>query len=142
MNRIRKEYVETGKVRFVYKQLAILGHESVRAAEATECAAEQDAFWSMHDHIFIDLATSRSTYHDQTLTQFAAELGLDDEAFNSCLTSDRHSGLISQDRDSIKQLGVSGTPAFVINGMYVSGARPYEVFQEIIEELLTAAGSG
>ena len=50
---LREDYVETGKVRFVYKHYAILGQVSTRAAEASECAAEQDQFWAYHDQIFI-----------------------------------------------------------------------------------------
>jgi len=139
LSRLREEYIDTGKMRFVYKQYAILGQESVRASEATECAAEQDAFWPMHDVLFEDLGTKRSTYNDETLSSFAAELNLDVDTFDTCLSSGRYSSLIAEDRTSIQALGVRGTPAFLINGIYISGAQPYEVFQEVIEEQLLLA---
>ncbi len=139
MNRLREEYIDTGKLQFVYKQYAILGPESVRAAEATECAADQGYFWEMHDELFLDLASRRTTYNETNLTEFADGLGLDIEQFSQCLSEGKYSDTIAQDRASIQSLGVRGTPAFLINGVYVSGAQPYEVFQEIIEEQLAAA---
>ena len=136
LSRIREEYVDTGKVRFVYKQYAILGPESVRGSEATECAAEQDSFWPFHDVLFTDLSTNHSSLTDDKLIEFAEQLELDTESFGTCLASGRFSDLITQDRTSIQELGVRGTPAFLINGIYISGAQPYEVFQEVIEEQL------
>jgi protein-disulfide isomerase len=142
LGRLREEYVNTGKVHFVYMQYPILGQESVRAAEATECAAEQDKFWPLHDTLFEDMYADHSSYTDDKLIEFAKKIELDVETFSSCLASGRYSDLISQDRASIQELGVRGTPAFLINGIYLSGAQPYEVFQEVIEEQLKQASEG
>ena len=136
MSRLREEYINTGKVRFVYKHFAILGPESSRAAEASECAAEQGEFWAYHDLIFEDQLTSHSTLSEDRLVSMAGEIGLDTTAMTECLTSARYSAQISQESLTVQSMGVRGTPGFLINGAFVSGAQPYEVFQQIIEEHL------
>ena len=138
MGRIRKEYVETGKVRFVYKHFAILGPESNRAAEASECAAEQGQFWPFHDLVFKDQATTGSTLDRNQLSSLAAEIGLDTAAFEECLSSGKYSFQIVQESQSVQALGVRGTPGFLVNGLYIAGAQPFEVFQQVIDEQLTA----
>ena len=141
MGRIREEYVDTGKVRFVYKNFAILGPESNIAAEGGECAAEQDLFWEYHDFIFADQATVRSALNEEGLIALAADIGLDVDAFGECLYSKRYASTVQQQAMSVQSLGVRGTPGFVINGVYISGAQPFEVFQQVIEEQLVALGA-
>lgn len=120
----------------MYKHFAILGPESNRSAEASECAAEQGQFWAFHDRVFADQTTSRSTLSAGRLAELAADIGLDPAAFSECLDSGRYSAQITQESLSVQSLGVRGTPAFLINGTFVSGAQPFEVFQQIIEEQL------
>ena len=124
----------------MYKNFAILGPESNTAAEGSECAAEQDLFWEYHDFIFADQATQRSPLNEEGLIAMAPEIGLDVDAFGECLYSKRHASTIQQQAMSIQSLGVRGTPGFVINGVYISGAQPFEVFEQIIEEQLVAMG--
>lgn len=131
--------MNTGKVRFVYKHFAILGPESNRAAEASECAAEQGQFWAYHDRVFADQNESRSSLSVERLAELAAEIGLDTTAFGECLNSGRYTTQISQETLSVQSLGVRGTPAFLINGVFVSGAQPFEVFQQVFEEQLGQA---
>ena len=138
MSRIREDYINTGKVRFVYKQFAILGPESNRTAEASECAAEQDKFWEFHDYVFADQANNRSPLNDETLISLAAGVGLDVAAFTECLQSNRYTNQISEESLAVQSLGVRGTPGFVVNGVYIAGAQPFEVFQQVIEEQLQA----
>jgi len=120
----------------VYKNFAILGTESVRAAEASECAAEQSKFWAFHDAIFADQATNRTPLSVENLTSLASNLGIDTAAFGDCLTSGRYKNQLAQESVSVQSLGIRGTPAFLINGVFVSGAQPFEVFQQIIERQL------
>ena len=122
----------------MYKHFAILGPESNRAAEASECAAEQDKFWAFHDTAF---ERQHSTFNQETLVGIAGELGLDTTAFEECLTSGKYSLQITRESQAVQSLGVRGTPGFLVNGLFVSGAQPFEVFQQIIEEQL-AAGDG
>lgn len=139
MGRIRQQYIDTGKVRFAYKHFAILGPESNRTAEATECAAEQGQFWAYHDRIFEDQNSSRSTLNDDRLVELAADVGLDITAFSECLASARYTARVNQESASVQALGVRGTPAFLINGVFVTGAQPFEVFQRILDEQLSRA---
>ena len=136
MSRIREEYISTGKVRFVYKHFAILGPESVRAAEASECAAEQGKFWDFHDFTFADQVDNRTSLNAGNLISIAGQINLDTAAFTDCLNSGRYTSQIRQESLSVQSLGIRGTPAFLINGVLVSGAQPFEVFQQIIEEQL------
>ncbi|GIK37140.1 MAG: hypothetical protein BroJett011_09730 [Chloroflexota bacterium] len=131
--RIRAEYIKTGKVRFVYKHFAILGPESNRAAEASECAAEQGLFWVYHDAIFADQTSIRSTLDDNRLTELAGQVGADTTAFKECLNSGRYTAPVTQQSLSVQALGFRGTPSFLINGVAMTGAQPYELFQQTIE---------
>ncbi len=124
-------------MRFVYKQFPILGPESTRASEASECAAEQDQFWAYHDLLF----ANPGGLTDAKLISLAGDIGLDTAAFEVCLSSGRYTSLIANDAAVVQSLGVRGTPGFVINGKYLAGAQSYEAFRQIIEqELLAASG--
>lgn len=133
LGRLRAEYIKTGKVRFVYKHYAILGQESNRAAEASECAAEQGLFWAYHDAIFADQTSTRSTLDDNRLTELAGQVGADTTAFKECLNSGRYTAPVTQQSLSVQALGFRGTPSFLINGVAMTGAQPYEIFQQTIE---------
>lgn len=135
--RLREQYINTGQVRFVYKHFAILGPESNRIAEATECAAEQGQFWEYHDRIF---AGQTSTFNDDTLTGLAGELELDTAAFGECLVSGRYTNQIQRESQAVSAMGMRGTPSFLINGIFTYGAQPFEAFQQVIEEQLSAGG--
>lgn len=138
LNQLRKEYVDTGKVQFVYKHFAILGPESSAAAEASECAAEQDKFWDFHDAVFSDQTTQHTSLTADRLTAIADSLGIDTTTFTECIESGRYVNTIRQQAMSIQSLGVRGTPAFLVDGVLVSGAQPYDVFAQIIDERLQA----
>lgn len=133
--RLREQYVNTGQVRFVYKHFAILGSESNRIAEATECAAEQGQFWEYHDRIFAD---QTSAFDDDKLADLAGELGLDTAAFGECLASGRYTNQIQRESQAVSAMGMRGTPSFLINGIFTYGAQPFEAFQQVIEEQLKA----
>lgn len=127
---IEENYIDTGKVKFVYRDFPLSFHPNAqKAAEAAECAGEQDRYYEMHDLIFENGATVGVT----GFKQFAEEIGLDTEEFNECLDSGAMSSEVRDDFAVGSQLGVSGTPAFFINGILVSGAQPFSVFEQIIE---------
>jgi len=128
-------------VKYVYKHFAILGPESNRGAEASECAAEQDAFWPYHDQVFADQNENHSSLNQEKLVSIAADIGLDTSAFTDCLSSGRYSLQISRESQTVQSLGLRGTPGFLINGLFINGAQPFEVFQQIIDEQLAAAES-
>lgn len=123
-------------MRFVYKQFAILGPESSRTAEASECAADQGKFWEYHDLVFENQATVRSSLNTDQLVTFATDINLDSDEFKKCLTGGNYSFQVAQETQMIGSLGIRGTPAFLVNGIFISGAQPFEVFEEIIEDQL------
>jgi len=133
---IREQYVDTGKIRFAYKHLAVLGPDSVRAAEASECAAEQDTFWDFHNAVFLDQAQNHTQLNVENLVTLADGVDMDTDAFRECVESGRYTNQVNQESMVVRNLGVNGTPGFVINGVYIPGAQPFDVFQQVIDEEL------
>jgi protein-disulfide isomerase len=129
---INERYVKTGKVRLVFRDYPLPFHQyAQKAAEASECADEQGKFWEMHDKLF-----STSELGIDTLKNFAKEIGLDTTKFNSCLDSGKYASEVQKDMTDGSKYGVRGTPAFLINGVLVSGAQPFQNFQTVIEQEL------
>lgn len=139
LSRIIDQYVSTGQVKIVYRHYAFLGRESVRAAEASECAAEQGQFWAYHDVLFANQSSQGSgVFSDARLKRYAAEIGLDEEAFNACFDSGRNASAIEFERREGESLGVDSTPTFFINGRRITGAQPYALFESAIQAALEA----
>jgi protein-disulfide isomerase len=103
-----------------------------KAAEASECADDQGKFWEYHDLLF----ANQSTLDVDSLKGYAAELDLDTATFNDCLDEGKQSSEVEKDSQDAQAAGVTGTPAFFINGQLVSGAQPFSVFQQVIDQLL------
>ena len=121
------------KVRFVYRHYPLPNHPNARpAAEASACALEQDRFWPFHDRLFAN--TSKLT--DSDLKAHAASAGLDTEKFAACFESRKYKSQVERDVDEASQAGVTGTPAFFINGRPLEGAQPFEAFKRVIDEEL------
>lgn len=132
--RLEEEYIQPGKVRFVYRHLAILGPQSVAAAQASECAAEQGKFWEYHDTLFA--SKGFLSLADPRLKQYARDLRLDGKAFDRCLDGGKYAKRVKGETGIGIRLGATGTPTFFINGRMLIGAHPFETFQKIIEEEL------
>jgi protein-disulfide isomerase len=134
-----KNYVETGQVRYVFKDfpLTSLHPQAVRAAEAARCAREiggDDAYWGMHDRLFEGQGEwSGNPEHEAVFKGYAGDLGLDQAAFGKCLDSGRYTAAIETDLQEGAGFGVTGTPAFFVNGRPLEGAQPYEAFVQVIE---------
>ncbi|MCF6278313.1 MAG: DsbA family protein, partial [Anaerolineales bacterium] len=139
---IEETYVKNGNVRFAYIHFAFLGPESFLAAEASECAADQDAFWEYHDFLYANQdGENRGAFSQDNLKQFAEQLGLDSESFGQCLDSGKYTELVQQETQMAQQIGVQSTPTFLINGAPMLGAQPFENFQQVIESILDAGAS-
>lgn len=122
-----------GKVRLVFRQFPLPFHDKApKAAEAALCANEQGKFWEMHDRLF----EGQDKLGADDLKATAKALGLDAAKFDSCLGSDKFAAQVQADTKAGKEAGVTGTPAFFINGRMLSGAQPYEKFREVVEEEL------
>lgn len=135
-----KQYVDTGKATFVYKHIAILGQESVWAAQASECAADQGKFWQFHDLLFDKQSgENQGAFNKDKLLGFAQEMKLDMTKFEPCLSQDQTADRVRTDSQEGQQAGVRGTPTFFINGKPLVGAQPIEAFQAAIESALNSA---
>ena len=134
---LKETYVDTGQVRFVFRHLAFLGPESLLAAQAAECANEQDRFWDYHDKLFAEQAAENSgAFNQDNLKRFANELGLDSEQFNQCLDSNEYQAKVEQEVAQAQRLGIRSTPTVFVNGQMIENGSVYQVLQTAIEQAL------
>lgn len=143
---IKKDYVETGKVRYVVRQfpLKAIHPKAMKASEASLCAGDQGQYWDMHSRIFHDT----KTFNQEEWVRHAEALGLDMGSFKDCLESGKKVSQVEQDLKEGTALGVRGTPGFFIGRTdpdnpnkfkateFMRGAFPYPRFQKVIEKLL------
>jgi protein-disulfide isomerase len=135
LERVLETYPED--VRIVYRHLPLRSHGRARpAAEASLCAADQDGFWPYHDALF----ANTKALADEDLVRYAAESGLDAERFQRCLEERRFAAQVDEDAAAARGAGITGTPAFVVNGILLSGARPFEDFARVIDAELDRLG--
>jgi protein-disulfide isomerase len=140
---IEEQYIKTGKVYFIYRDLPLtqIHPGALLAAHAANCAAEQGAFWPMHDRIvagYMAREWSNSTQRDlQIFAGYASELGLNSDVLQSCVIESRHAAQIEADVRSAVERGINSTPAFLVNGRPVLGALPFERWQQLFDTLLT-----
>jgi protein-disulfide isomerase len=127
-------------VRFVFKHNPLGFHQRAKpAAKAAECAREQGKFWELHDKMF----ENQRQLGDAEIEGYAGEVGLDVAQWKGCYTSAKYEDRITADQRQATTLGARGTPAFFVNGRFLSGAQPFASFQALIdEELKKAQASG
>lgn len=134
-----ERFVADGTLRIEWRDLPFLGEESTLLARAGRAAAAQDHFWAFERHLFDNQAPPNSgTHSTESLAVVAEELGLDVERFRADLTSPATGEAVQADLAEATRLGLTGTPAFVINGRLLAGAQPVEVFIEVIEQAAAA----
>jgi protein-disulfide isomerase len=133
LDQIREKYQD--KVKLVFKDFPIHG-QSISAANAARCAGDQEKYWEYHDKLF-----RSASLQDSDFKRYAKELSLDEDKFNKCLESGRHNEEVTADADQGQSVGVTGTPAFFINGRLISGAQPLDAFSQVIDEELEKAGA-
>lgn len=133
---IKERYIDTGKVKFVYRDYPLDFHEMAQTfAEAGGCANEQEKFWEMQDAIFGGQQGGATLSLDD-VKRFAKNLGVDEGRFNECLDTHKYADEVKKDLSDGTALGINGTPAFFINGKLVVGALPFSMFEKEIEEAL------
>lgn len=122
-----------GKIRFVYRDFPLtqIHPNSFPAAEAAQCANEQNAFWPFHDKLYSSDSLSGDIYK-----QYAQELGLDMTRFNDCVTTRKYQQYVQSNSDFIRNLGGNSTPTFFINGLALVGAQPISIFKQVIDKEL------
>lgn len=137
---IKKDYIDTGKVKVAFRHYPLPFHSAARpSALAAECAAEQGKFWQLHDKMFLEQAkkgTGTISYGTTELKQWAAEIGLTASKFNSCLDNSKYASKVDADIADGAKYGVSGTPSFFVNGKQLVGAQPFEKFKALIDSEL------
>lgn len=137
LSKIEKDYVDTGKVKYLVRDFPLPFHSNaVSAAQAVRCAADQGKYWEMHDKLFTAQNEWISGDPAEKFASYAAGLGMNKSTFSQCLTSEKYKDAVEADLKAGQELGVSGTPSFFINGKLVVGALPYESFKAEIEAAL------
>src|SRR5713226_685861 len=123
-----------GVVALAFRDMPIqqIHPQALMAAEAARCAGEQGKFWEYHDLLFGD----QSSLDRNGLIAKAAKLHLDEKQFDACLTTEKYKAQIQQDSQDGMRAGVSGTPGFFINGIFLSGTQPEAIFEKAIQEQL------
>jgi len=131
LTQIREQYPKD--VKLVFKHLPLRIHPQAPGAHAAaEAAHRQGKFWEMHDKIF----GNQGDLAPETFVSYAGQIGLDVDAFKKDVGSDDVKKRLDADTREAQTLGVSGTPAFFINGKYLAGAQPFEAFKQRIDEEL------
>lgn len=132
-SQIDKEYIQTGKVKYYFRDYPLSFHQyAQKASEAARCANEQGKFWEYHDQVF----ENQDLLNLENLKKWAADLGLNTSQFNDCLDDGKFEDAVKQDFNDGQTAGVQGTPSFFINGQPLRGAQPYESFKQAIDDAL------
>ena len=138
-----QNYVDTGKVNFVFMDLAFLGMDSPKAAQASYCAEDQGKYWEYHNQLYTaqESQIDNGWANSQRLKAFAFSLGLDMELFDSCLDSGKYTKRVQYNIAEAKKLGANGTPTFFIVGpdgqqQKLVGAQPYSVFKQVLDSMI------
>lgn len=140
---LKKKYVETGKVRFVSRNLPLSFHQNAEpAAHAALCAMQQNQYWAMRDRLF----GAYTNLTRATFVQAAADLQLNAELFRSCIDGQAFASQIGRDKADAEKAGITGTPTFVlgkrsgetVTGLLMVGAKPLAQFEAEIEKQLAA----
>lgn len=141
---LRREYVETGKVRFAYLNLPLSTHpNAVPAAEAAMCAGAQGKFWAAQDLIFREQARWRTAPDaPKALEALAVRAGAEATQLRACMASGVLRPLIEADADRAGRAGAMSTPSFLIGNRLVMGAQPTDVFRRAIDAALQASAAG
>jgi len=133
---IVEELVKTGKVQLEFRHLPILRNESVSAAVASQCAADQNKFWQYHHKLFLTQAEAGQAndeelnvgrFSDDNLKKFAKDLGLDSAQFDQCFDTREHLDLVTEHQREANQFGITGTPGFTVNGQPIGAGTPSNI---------------
>jgi protein-disulfide isomerase len=143
-SQIIKNYINTGKVRMVFRDYAFLGPESTAAANAAQCAEDQNRLWAYHDALYTakigDEAKGGNEddgfYNTAEFLKLASQAGLNIPTFTSCINNSTDASIVAQEKAGGSAAGINSTPSFIINGQILTGAQPYSVFQQALDSAL------
>jgi len=135
-------YVETGKVKILFKDFIVVNDDSVNAASAAHCANDQKMFWQYHSTLYNNWDGEGTGWaSSEQLHQFASTFGLDMDKFSECMSKSKWKELVDASHADGRTLGVDATPTFFIidqnnKVLKITGAQHYDVFQEVFDSLL------
>ena len=135
-------YVETGKVKMLFKDFIVVNEDSINAASAAHCANDQEMFWSYHATLYNNWDGEGIGWPStKQLREFASALGLDLNEFSECMSKSKWKELVLSSHEDGRVLGVDATPTFFIMDqsnevIKITGAQRYDVFQEVFDSLL------
>lgn len=135
-DQIQEEYIDTGKVKYVFRDFPLSFHpNAAAAANAAECVRDQagdEAYFVYHDVLF----DNQRSLDVASLKSYAADLDIDQTEFAACVDEEKFADEVAADMAEGQSYGVSGTPAFFVNGELLSGAQPFAAFKAVIDEAL------
>jgi protein-disulfide isomerase len=140
--KIMKNYIETGKVKMIFKDYNIIGKDSVKASQGAHCANDQGLFWEYHDVLYSNWTGENNGWASGTnLANYAQDIGLEMNQWTDCMSQQKHSKTILDSNEDAKKLQLTGTPAFFVissDGQVskLFGAQPFEVFERVFNEKL------
>ncbi|NIP61876.1 MAG: thioredoxin domain-containing protein [Nitrosopumilaceae archaeon] len=137
---IYENFIQSGKANLVFVDLAMLGRDSPKAAQATYCAEDQGKYWEYHDLLYNSQEhVDNGWASPERLKAFAFNLGLDMELFNSCLDSGKYAKRVQHNIGVARENDARGTPTFIIVGpdgqQKIGGAQPYSVFENVLDSV-------
>lgn len=141
---IIQNYVNTGKVRVIFRDFAFLGTESTAAANAAQCAEDQNKLWAYHDALYAAKLGDDNNggseddgfYSTAEFLKLAQQVGLNIPTFTSCINNNTDASVVAQEKGAAANAGINSTPSFIVNGTMITGAQPYSVFQAALDAAL------
>jgi protein-disulfide isomerase len=140
LNAIQEDFINTGKVKLVFKDFPLNGQDSLLAAEASHCAGDQEKYWQYHNELYDNWGGERTGWITrEALENFANTVNLDLNEFNKCLDDHKHQNKVKIIHEFGKDIGIDATPSFLVfNGekiIKIRGNQPLEVFLKTFDEL-------
>ncbi len=138
---IKEEYIDTGKVRYVFKDYPVVSRHGGLAAQAAECAGEQGYYWEMHDQLFLNPEEWDASPEAAlaAFRRYAEAYNMDADALVACVNEGRYQADVDRDVEEALDIGWFGTPTFFINRKMLSGALPPAAFREVLDRELESA---
>ncbi len=141
-NPIMINYIQTGKVKMLFKDFIVVNQDSLNAASAAHCAGDQKMFWQYHETLYNNWDGEGTGWaSSEQLHEFGSTLGLDMNKFSECMSQSKWKDLVLSSHADGRTLGVDATPTFFIidennEALKIVGAQRYDVFQEVFDSLL------
>ena len=136
LRQLAPQYIDTARARVVYRHFSFIGAESDAAANAAECAGDQNRFWDYADYLFTHQAGENGgAFAAANLKQFASQIGLERTPFDACVDGGTHMATVKQDTLEGKQRGVRATPTFFVNNQRIEGLPAANQLAQMIDSL-------